>query len=71
MPDFLNMPNWLYYTISTLTYSIVVILAIFEPKLDTVLGIIGATAVTLITFYGPGGFYIGAVKLSGENVGTY
>ena len=62
------MPPWMYYTFSTAVYILVVLIAILKPKLDFVLGIIGSTAVTLISFYGPAGFYLGAIKIEDQKV---
>ena len=57
-PAYQQMSGWLYYPITIVCWLFIVGIALLNPDLSLILGIIGATAVSLVAYIFPGGFYI-------------
>jgi hypothetical protein len=63
------MSDKVYYPVSIITYAFVV-LAACTVDIEVIFGFVGATAVSMIVYILPSGFYIRSVKLEGEQVSS-
>ena len=64
------MPNIYYYSISISIYVLVVIAAITLPDIGIVFGIVGSTAVSLIVFLAPAGYFLRSAQIKHVELST-
>lgn len=65
-PSHRDLPVWLYLTLTLTIYALDVTLACFLEDVSIVFGFVGALSISMLFFILPGGFYLRACAITGE-----